>query len=847
MSKYYTDVRVVGNNIYYRGVKNGVRHREKITYSPTLFVPSNKQTEWKTFHGESLDPMKFNSIREAKDFLKKYKDVDNFKVYGNDRFEYPFIAENNPEEVIAWDYKDLCIANIDIEVGSENGFPEPRAAAEPITAITVKFSNKDKYYVFGIGDYKKHREDVEWFQCEDEYHLIKMFMQVWTNNYPDAITGWNVYGFDIPYIINRFAKIAGEDTMKKLSPWGYVSIQDETFYGRAIQIGNISGVATLDYMRLFRRFSTSRSQDNYRLDTIAQSEGVGKKIAYSEYDGLFDLYKKNHQLFIEYNIRDVELVEKLNKKGRLLEMAITIAYDSKVNFDEIFTQVRMWDTIVHNYLYQKKIAIPPKSFSSKNAAYEGAYVKSPQIGMFNWVASFDLNSLYPHLMMQYNISPDTIVEPNKYTKEMRDVLNAGINIDKLIAKEVDLTKVKEVAFTPNGQFFKKTKQGFLPEILEKMYNDRTVYKKKMLDAKQKYEDATTPEEKSNYAALVSRFANLQLTKKECLNSAYGALGNQYFRFFDVRQAEGITMAGQLSIRWIEKKLNQYLNKILQTQGVDYVLASDTDSVYLNLELFITKVFGEKEFAKQKAIEVMDKFCEDKLQPFIDQSYGELATYLNAYSQKMVMKREVLADKAIWTAKKRYILNVYNSEGVQYTEPQMKIQGLEAIKSSTPGACREKIKSALKLLVLGEQEQVQDYIAAFKDEFKKLPVEDIAFPRSMNGLKQYSCNKSIWSKGTPIHVRGALVYNHQLDKLGLKKRHQRIQEGEKIKFIYLKQPNNFHTDVISFTNSCPKEFNIEEYVDYELQFQKSFVDPLRIILDSIGWSVEKVNSLEDFFG
>jgi len=847
MRNYYTNVLVYGNNILYRGVKNGIRYREKINYSPTLFVPSNKKTEWKSLHNEYVDPMKFGSIREARDFLKKYKDVNNFKIYGNDRYEYPFITEKNPEEIIDWQYSDLCIANIDIEVGSENGFPEPKTASEPITAITIKFSNQSEYFVFGTGDYVKHRDDVVYYKCEDEYSLVKTFMQIWVKNYPDAITGWNVYGFDIPYIINRFTKIGGEDFMRKLSPWNQVSIREETFYGRSMVMGNIAGIATLDYMRLFRRFSPNRSQDNYRLDTIAQTEGVGQKIAYDDYDGLFDLYKKNYQLFIEYNIRDVELVEKLNQKGRLIEMALTIAYDAKVNYDDIFTQVRMWDAIVHGYLFHKKIAIPPKNSTRKSSAYEGAYVKEPQTGMFNWVASFDLNSLYPHLMMQYNISPDTIVEPDEYTKDMRDIVNSNITIDKLLNKEVDFKKTKEVAFTPNGQFFRKNKQGFLPEILQKMYNDRTKYKTSMLKAQQDYENAKTKEEKKDYAALASRYANLQLTKKECLNSAYGALGSEYFRFFDIRQAEGITMAGQLSIRWIEKKINEYLNKILKTDNLDYVLASDTDSVYLNLERFINTIFDGKKIDTIKAIQIMDKFCEEKLQPFIDNSYKELAEYLNVYEQKMSMKREVLADKAIWTAKKRYILNVHNSEGVQFTEPYMKIQGLEAIKSSTPAACREKIKEALNILLSGDESRLQKFILEFKEEFKLLPVEDISFPRSMNGLKEYSSSKTIWSKGTPIHVRGALVYNHMLEHMKLSKRNQRIQEGEKIKFTYLKQPNIFKTDVISFTNRVPKEFKIEECIDYELQFQKSFVDPLKIILDCVGWQVEKVNSLEDFFG
>jgi DNA polymerase elongation subunit (family B) len=846
MSKYYTSAIAYGNQILYRGISNGQQVKRRIPYKPTLYLPSKKQTNWKTLHGEPVEPMQFEGIREARDFVKRYSEVDNFKIYGNTMYQYAFIAENHPEEIIDWNYSDLCIANLDIEVGSENGFPEPKTASEPLTAITVKFSNDEKYYTFGCGVYESHREDVQYIFCKDEYTLIKEFLIIWQQKSPHAMTGWNIYGFDIPYLVNRISRISGEDEAKKLSPWGIINAREDTLYGRSFQIYELLGCVTLDYMRLFRKFAPNRSQESYRLDNIAQVEGVGQKISYDDYDGLYDLYKKNYQLFIEYNIRDVELVEKLNAKGRLIEMALTIAYDAKVNYDDIFAQVRMWDTIAHNYLFHKNIVVPPKFVSKKNEAYEGAYVKDPQIGLFKWVASFDLNSLYPHLMMQYNIAPDTIVEPRDYTPHMRDIISQGVNVEKLLHEKIDLSGLEGVTLTPNGQFFRKNKQGFLPEVLEKMYNDRTKYKDAMLDAKKKYEIATTPEAKKEYGALVSRYANLQLTKKECLNSAYGALGSEYFRFFDIRQAEGITLAGQLSIQWIERKLNEYLNKLLKTDNKDFVIAIDTDSVYLNLEPLVNSVFKDTSDAN-KVIAFLDKICEDKFQPYIDKSYQELADYVHAYDQKMKMKRENLADKAIWTAKKRYIMNVYNSEGVQYTEPQIKITGLEAIKSSTPTACRDKIKQALNIIMTGTEIQLHKMIENFRDDFKKMPIEDIAFPRSMNGLKEYSDTKLIWGKGTPIHVRGALVYNYMLDQLNISKQYQKIQDGEKIKFIYLREPNIFKTDIISFASKMPNEFRVEEFIDYETQFQKSFIDPLQIILNCIGWQAEKISSLDDFFG
>lgn len=821
----------------------------KIQYSPTLFLPSKKKTEWSTLYGEPLEPMKFDTMREARDFVRRYDGVENFTIYGNTRYEYAFIAENHPEETIDWQLENLCIGNLDIEVGSENGFPEPKYANEPLTAITIHLSNTNKYHVFACGDYEKHRDDVEYTKCDDEIQLVKSFLRLWKEHYPDVLTGWNVKGFDIPYLINRISKLLGEDSAKEMSPWNVVNQREETFYGKAIPTFDLYGICVLDYLQLFRKYAPNYSQESYRLDHIAQVEGVGQKISYDEYENLFDLYKKNHQKFIEYNIRDVELVFKLNARGKLIDMALTLAYDNKVNFDDVFAQVTMWDAITFNHLSKKKIAIPPKKDSQKDSAYEGAYVKDPQIGMFNWLASFDLNSLYPHLIMQYNISPETLIEPYNYTNEMKSIIMQGITVDRLLAEQIDLSGLKNATMTPNGQFFRTDRQGFLPEIMEKMYNDRVVYKTKMLEAQQKYENATNEQEKREYSNLVSRYKNLQLAKKVGLNSAYGALGNQYFRFFDTRQAEGITLAGQLSIRWIENKINGYMNKLLKTEN-DYVVASDTDSIYLNLGPLVEKVYGAGGIVSlpgEKVIAFMDKICEEKIQPYIDESYQALADYVHAYSQKMKMKREVLADKAIWTAKKRYILNVHNSEGVQYAEPKLKISGIEAVKSSTPSACREKIKEALEIILKGTEEQIQDYIEKFREEFKKMPAEDISFPRSINGLKEYGDSKMIYKKGTPIHVRGALIHNHNIDQLKIGKTVQKIQEGEKIKFIYLKEPNPLQTDVISFLNRIPKEFDIDKYIDYNLQFEKSFVDPLRIILDCIDWKPEKVNSLESFFG
>mgnify|MGYP003332596925 CR=1 FL=1 len=848
MAHFYTNVQCFGNSILYRGVKDGKRIKQRIDYSPSLYVPSRKsnQTEYKSLEGIPLDRKEFEDLRSARDFVKQFEDLPGApKIYGNTRYEYAYIADQH-SGMVDWDQDHVSIAIVDIEVGSENGFPDPYEANEPITAITITYLNGHTY-VYGCGDY--HNDDpqnITYYKCKDEWSLCKNFLTAWTIKTPDVLTGWNTKFFDIPYIVNRFRRILGEDETKKLSPWNFISERTTVINGRPLKAYEIMGLASLDYIELYKWYAPGgKSQESYRLDNIANVELGEGKLSYEEYDNLHQLYRLNYQKFIEYNIKDVHLILKLEDKLKLIELALTLAYDTKSNYEDVFAQTRMWDSMTYSYLLEKNIIVPPREVKEKDAAFEGAFVKDPQVGMHEWVASFDLNSLYPHLMMQYNISPETLVQPEDYTNEMREVISQGVNVDKMLVKKVDTSNLTGVTITPNGQFFRTDIQGFLPKMLEEMYEDRKKFKKMMLAAKQEYENENDGSKKYEIEKRIARLNNLQLAKKVSLNSAYGALGSQYFRFYDLRMALGVTSAGQLSIRWIEAKVNEYMNKILGTENADYVIASDTDSIYLRLGELVNK-FIKDTSDKNKVISLMDKICEEKIQPFIDRSYNELATYVHAYQQKMQMKREGLSDRGIWTAKKRYILNVYNNEGVQYKEPHMKVMGLEMIKSSTPAAIREKMTETIKLVLTGTESDVQNFIQKFREDFKRLPPEEISFPRGLNGLKTYSDAVSLYTKGTPIHVKGAILYNHYLKQYNLTKKYPFIQEGEKIKFTYLKMPNHFKDTVISYPGRLPKEFELDKFIDYDLQFEKAFLEPIKVILDCMNWSAEKTDSLEDFF-
>ena len=845
MSNFYTNVQSFGNSILYRGIRDGQVVREKVDYSPSLYLPSRKNPQgvYSSLDGLPLDQKVFGDLRAARDYIKQFDGVPGSPViYGQTRFEYAYIAEQH-RGMVDYDYDKVQIAVIDIEVGSENGFPDPYKANEPITAICIKFLNQTPF-VFACGEYEVQGNEV-YVRCKDEYSLCKQFMAFWKDKYPDIITGWNTKFFDIPYLINRFRKILGEPETKKLSPWNFISERKTIINGREMIAYGLLGVESLDYIELYKWYAPGgKSQESYRLDAIAQVELGEGKISYDEYDNLHSLYRLNFQKFIEYNIKDVELIIKLEDKLKLLELAVTLAYDTKTNFEDVFAQTRMWDSLTYAYLYEKNIIVPPRITKHKDGMFEGAYVKEVQVGKHDWVASFDLNSLYPHLMMQYNISPETLIEPEDYTDEMRDILEQGVDVNKMLAKKVDLTRLKGATLTPNSQFFSTVKQGFLPKMMEEMYTDRKKFKNMMLAAKQEYENETDESKKYEIEKRIAKYNNIQLAKKVSLNSAYGALGSQYFRFYDLRMALGVTTAGQLSIRWIEAKLNEWMNRILKSEK-DYVIASDTDSIYLNLGPLVDSIVKTKT-ETSKVISIMDRICEDKIQPFIDKSYQELAEYVCAYAQKMEMKREGLSNVGIWTAKKRYILNVYNNEGVQYKEPQLKVMGLEMVKSSTPSVIRVKMYDLIKLLVTGTEDDVHKFIEDFKEEFKALPPEDISSPRGCNGLAKYYDSVTLYKLGTPIHVKGAILYNHYLKEKGLTKKYPLIQEGEKLKYSYLKTPNHFKNTVISFPGRLPKEFGLDNYIDYDLQFEKSFIEPIKVILDCMGWTTEKISSLEDFF-
>ncbi len=826
MSKFYTNIQLAGDTILYRGYEDGEPVQFRARFSPTLYVLSKNKEKFQTLDGRYVSPVKFDKPREGREFIRQYDGVEGFEVHGYERFVYQYIRQEFPDDV-DYNVNQIKMYAMDIEVQCENGFPDVEAAAEEMLSITIKDMVTKKFYIWAVKDFNTEHQK---FIFNTEREMLMHFIDWWVKHTPDILTGWNVNLYDVPYICRRVKRILGSKWMNSISPWNRANEREVYVQGRKNYAYDVSGVNILDYLDLYRKFTYS-NQESYRLDHIAHVELGQRKVDHSEYENFKDFYTSDWQKFIEYNIQDTELIDRLEEKMKLLDLAITMSYDAKVNFEDVYSQVRMWDTMIYNYLTDRNIVVPPKKGAKKDEKYAGAYVKEPIPGKYDWVVSFDLNSLYPHLIMQYNISPETLWETRHASASVERILNEEITIED------------DVCVCANGAQYRKDIQGFLPEMMDKIYKERTIYKKKMLAAKQAYEKAPTDKLQRD----ISKFNNIQMARKIQLNSAYGAIGNQYFRYYNLANAEAITLSGQVSIRWIEGRMNKYLNKILKTEDVDYVIASDTDSIYLNLGPLVQSVYKGREKDDKVIVSFLDKVCDVEFEKYISDSYQALADYVNAYDQKMFMKRETIANKGIWTAKKRYILNAWDIEGVRFDQPKLKVMGIEAVKSSTPGACREKIKECLTVIMNEGEEAAQEFIANFKDHFNELPVEDISFPRGCNGINKWANPSSIYSKGTPIHVRGALLYNHYNKKNNLMHKYPLIQDGEKIKFVYLKTPNKFGENVVSFISTFPKEFGLDKQVDYELQFEKSFLDPIKVILDTIGWKSEKVASLEFLFG
>jgi len=832
--KFYTACALKGNKILVRGYRNGARFTDTIAFKPSLFIKTDKETKYRTLNGVKVNRMKFDTLYDCRQFLDQYRELDDCPIYGNTDFITQYLMETYPSEV-EYDLSQIKVAYLDLECETEGGFPDLDNPNERINLMTIRISG----VTYVITSKPVDLPDCKVILTSSEKELIKKTFEVLAKEDADIITGWNIKLFDIPYIIGRAKLFFDDSEIQSWLPFGLMKMRETDIGGKNYKIYEFPGYTILDYMDLYKKFSGT-SQESYALNFIAKVELDAQKLDYSEYGSLREFYTQNFQKFAEYNVQDTLLVEQLDDKLKLIDLAVSIAYEAKITYDTVFFATRIWETICCDYLAQKNIVPPLKRSYAKDDQFVGAYVKEVTPGLYKNVVSFDATSLYPSIIMQWNISPETCTHKDSS-------LNAD---DFLRSKRKDIPDFIEHAesisscLACNGSMFTREIKGFIPILIEKTFNQRKEAKNKMIELEKEYEKTKNKDLLPRIAALKIR----QSVKKILANSLYGCLGNPAFVYSSPELATAVTVTGQVIIRKAEMAMNDYIQHLTKDDK-DYVLAVDTDSVYLNLNAVVEKVSAKTEIAD--VTQFIHEVCEHKIQPQFKKEMELLAHTLGCPENKIFFKREAIASAGMFIAKKRYALLMQDLEGVRFADPKLKIMGLETARSSTPAVVRSKLKDCIKIILTKTPEQLREYVDEFYDEFMALPIEDIASPRGVKGIGKYTDTSDIYKSGTPIATKAALLHNAYVKKLKLDKEIVSIKENDKMKFVFVKVPNPYgmggRDAVIGFIGKPPEQFQLEKYIDRKKQFDKTFGEPLDNILQAIGWSINQQVTLESFFG
>lgn len=854
MSEFYTHVYSDRGGIYYRGYLNNQRVKQKVEdYSPTLFVPTNENAEYRTVYGNPVKKIKFNSLAEAQNFVYTNESVQHNYIFGNTRWHYPYISDKF-ENGIDFDMNLIRKVTIDIETDSSKGFADPSNPFAAIISITIKFRNT--FYVFGLKPCRVIRSDVKYKQFPDEPTMLLSFVEFWQRLDFDVLFGWNTDQYDIPYIINRINRIFNNTKVSaKLSPWGKIRETSANFRGRRINTYDIVGIVSLDYIDLYRRYMPKAESDSLKF--VAELELGETKV---DYDGtLHDLYTKDYEKFIEYNVQDVALVEKIDAKLKLADVVITTAYDSLCNYSDVQQQVRMWDAIFFNELKRAKVVIPPMTEQEKNEQYDGAFVLPAKVGKHKWVVNFDFASLYPSLIIEHNISPDTFTGCRLET--LLGVDNIPYEEEKIISKTLDLSILKEKNVTCSGcgWLFQRNRAGFLGTTLKRLFEERMIYKNKMKEAQKLAVSATTPEEKIKYEMEIAKYNNFQSAKKIQLNAAYGSLGSKYFRYYNPELARSVTISGRAVLLAVRDRL---ITKIQEKYKISYdpIIYGDTDSLYISAKPFVDNL--PNTLTSSEIVERIDKeFCSE-IYEHIEAALADHRARYNTFTKQLDMVRDVIAEDTIFVSKKRYLMEIWDKEGTRYPEPKRKATGLEMIKSTTSKYCKEWLNTAADVILKGARKDLQQIVEKYREEFKKLPLEIISYPINVSDIEKYvgllsnmiiitnehtidvGQGKSL-KKKTPVQVAAAFAYNRFLEETGLTKKYDKIKSGQRMRFFYLKEQNPYRSHVMGMFDAVPKELQLTKWIDYEAQFEKVFVKPLNILLNAVGW--DEVNDVVSVMG
>lgn len=839
---YYTSVFRRGDNVYIREVlEDGKRENLKIKYEPTLyFVDEDGDSGYKNLKGENLKGVKFSSISQA----KAYADATERVVFGYNRWEYACLQQRYPYE-IKHDYSQLKVAFLDIEVESGTHFSSISNPDQPITLIQLLY--KDIWYIFGTEHYESYREDVKYIKCSDEIDLLKKFSHLFRKVDPDIISGWYSQGYDIPMLWARCNYIEHPELFKKLSPFNMIDERDEEIFGKMEKRITIHGIQHLDMRELVKKFD-NKKYENDKLDTVARAILKRGKV---KFDGsLAQLYRTDFAKFVEYGIVDVELLRDIEKEKNFISMVVQMGYMSKSNFIDAFSQVRSWDNSLNDELVCDNVQPPYliardsveySDFEEEDEKYEGAFVFEPKPNKYKWVMSDDVQSMHPSIIMACNVSPETYIT------------NTNKNVDFFLGDFTEYAQyLKDNNYTSmaNGAVFTREFEGFIPKAIRKVFNKRVEAKDKAKKHKTLAQQNKANKEEYDYHTTQYVIYNtLQNALKVKINSLYGFLGNKFSRYYQLDLAEGVTITSQLVLKNGADEVSKTISAYSGCKYDDVLIYGDTDSIYYSMSSIVDAHMKDK--STEFIVDKLNQFHIAKVKPRIDSRISDLQKNLNCYVEQIKFVRDIISDISIFIAKKKYICSVWDSEGTRYSEPEIKLMGIESVKTSTPMFCRGAITDSIKTILYKTEEEFQDFIYETKQKFMKLSVEEIAFPKKITDIKKYvegSLNQSVfddddgdddtYKKGSPIHVKGAIFYNNLLEKHKMTNRMFKIVNGDAVKYVYLHEPNPIKNNTIAFTDELPQEFKLHKYVNYEIQWEKSFYKPVSQIADLIGWSMEK---------
>ena len=826
--------------------ENGERIKLITSYEPYLYIESENGTDARSIFNTPLKKLSFKN-RKAR---QNYVDETPIKrLFYNIAVDQQFLLSTYKDEIEKPEFGShpLKIFYIDIETYATTHFSTPEAATDPINLITIYDSLSEKYYTWGCKNYSTLEEDVVYIKCKDEKDLLKSFVKFWKSDPPDIVTGWNIHGYDIPYIMNRLTQVFADDYNKKLSPIENIYLREKAAVnklGRQIDRWSIAGISIIDYMELYESLCGGK-RESMSLNYISEYELGDSKIAIGS-TSLSTLADRDWTKFVDYNIQDVRLLIKLENKLKYLKLVRNLAYRGFIPFEKSMGKVAMVTGAVAHEALKQGMIIPTFNIQNVKQDFKGGYVYEPIKGLYENVVTYDANSLYPNTIITLNISSETKIGKIISKDDDHVILKLTNGQEKKI-KHSDFDKIvqtEKLAITKSNVLYTQKFKGIFPTLIDRLYSERVKAKDAMLDAKKKLKKAKTPEEIKTLEEVANDNDTLSNVYKVFLNSVYGAFSNIYFPLFDMDHAESVTLSGQA----IVKRGPEIVYEYAQAQGFkgkleDILIYQDTDSEF----------FSFKEILKNKNLALTEgqnitKGAYDLIEEYgnaLNEGINEWAKQeFKSIDPRYVFKREKICDVALLQAKKFYILHILDKEGVKTEEFEYK--GIAIAQATFSKEVKDLLKDIVhtSLLAKNRREAIHIFQEGY-EKFLKMSPEEIATRKKINNYEKWDDmigSDKKFGKGTPIQVKSAMNFNKALTDLNIADKYPIVKSGTKMKFFYCKK-NIYDYETIGFIDYYPKELLEVIKPDYRFMFDKNVVPVISRIFQVIGWPLPAVGCEE----